>query len=496
MNTDFFNAATKAKTSKVIKCEKIQRTAEKLSVREFEGQVEVKINGDYEDKAASKLKKELSRNWAYSLYKIVTGSLLQWTDQNKTIEITPKNSVLENGLNKIYSGLSLDYFMNNIFGNALFNRFNDFVIVDKTEDGKLPVIFTVPINNVYDYKIIGSDVIYILYLYKTIIKDNKKVQLFRYYGVMDEMEGFYFVEIERNGLEISVSEPSRLRRDDLNFATNNTVRQVGSLLFDEMDFEIRESRIASIIDKMELYRREYDIRVISNIIHAFPEKITISIPCTNCEGTGRVEDSEGDFHTCNVCNGTGKWIAKKPTDITLVPIKIADQTKLAFPDMVKYVTKDIATLEFQSKTLKDLRAEIISDGTGISLDVAAGMKTATEIVENRIPLNSKLNTIITADVQPTFKWILDRVNEIWYGSLKFEASANYQKFYTGLASNSIMNELKQAKENELHSATKRQLEIDYINAKYADNIKVRDNLIIEILKEEKNGEQNRDLSKL
>jgi len=496
MNIDFFKAATKAKTSKVIKCEKIQRTAERLSIREFEGEIEVKINNDYEDKAASKLKKELSRNWAYSLYKIVTGALLQWTDQNKTIEITPKNSVLENGLNKIYSGLSLDYFMNNIFGNALFNRFNDFVIVDKTEDGKLPVIFTVPINNVFDYKIIGSNVIYILYLYKTIIKDNKKVQLFRYYGVMDEMEGYYFVEIERDGIEVTVKEPSRLRRDEVNFATNNTVRQIGSLLFDETDFEVRESRIASIIDKLELYRKEYDIRVISNIIHAFPEKITITMPCPNCDSSGKVEDSEGNFHTCHVCYGTGKWIATKPTDITYVPTRISDQYKLAFPEMVKYVTKDIATLEFQSKTLKDLRAEIISDGTGISVDVASGMKTATEIVENRIPLNSKLNTIITADVQPTFKWILDRVNEIWWGALKFEGSINYQKFYTGLASNSIMNELKQAKENELHPATKRQLEIDYINAKYADNIKVRDNLIIEILKEEKNGEQNRDLSQL
>jgi hypothetical protein len=164
--------------------------------------------------------------------------------------------------------------------------------------------------------------------------------------------------------------------------------------------------------------------------------------------------------------------------------------------MVKYVTKDIATLEFQSKTLKDLRAEIISDGTGISVDVASGMKTATEIVENRIPLNSRLNTIITADVQPTFKWILDRVNEIWWGALKFEGYINYQKFYTGLASNSIMNELKQAKENELHSDTRKQLEIDYINAKYADNIKVRDDLIVKILKEEEDGEQNRYLSKL
>ena len=39
MNIDFFKAATKAKTSKVIKCEKIQRTAERLSIREFEGEI-------------------------------------------------------------------------------------------------------------------------------------------------------------------------------------------------------------------------------------------------------------------------------------------------------------------------------------------------------------------------------------------------------------------------------------------------------------------------
>jgi len=134
------------------------------------------------------------------------------------------------------------------------------------------------------------------------------------------------------------------------------------------------------------------------------------------------------------------------------------------PEIVKYVEKDIKTLEFQRENLKQLEQEIEFHATGLKNIAVNSLKTATEVQENQIPLNTRINKIINY-IESVEVWALTVLGKLFtnkFGSV----IVKYQRFYTGRTEEDILTEIKRGKEIGLNMSFLRSLYLDWIRAYY------------------------------
>src|SRR6056297_2986865 len=161
-NEQIFELIKAGRTPFVIDAEKLQAKLHELSQRKIKPSIDV--YSDYESDEAKTLKEKISRNWAYPLYKKVVSALTMWTHQDITIEKKYTSTEVDQVLLSAYEGESLEYFINEVFSLNLFNKFNDFIIVDKTNyEPVRPIIYTIPITSVLYYETKGYNIQRLLY---------------------------------------------------------------------------------------------------------------------------------------------------------------------------------------------------------------------------------------------------------------------------------------------------------------------------------------------
>lgn len=248
---------------------------------------------------------------------------------------------------------------------------------------------------------------------------------------------------------------------------------------------IFESRLANCIPSWDEAVREYsDLQAeVVQHIHSLMWSYT-NQECKKCHSTGTItsKGKEGQPITsqCEKCKGTG-YIPFNPYEhISLRPNSATEQ---ALPNpFVGYVTKDTKIVEIQDKRVK---AHIYDGLAAINMEFLADVPLSESGVSKEVDRDS-LNTFVSMIAEDIVR-VMDRIYRIindWrYGTVdetkRLAQLPNIpvpQKFDL-ISSNYILQELTAAKNAKVNPSIVSALEIDYANAKFNSDGRVRDFMV-------------------
>lgn len=248
---------------------------------------------------------------------------------------------------------------------------------------------------------------------------------------------------------------------------------------------IFESRLANCIPSWDEAVREYsDLQAeVVQHIHSLMWSYT-NQECKKCHSTGTLtsKGKEGQVISsqCQTCKGTG-YIPFNPYEhISLRPNSATEQ---ALPNpFVGYVTKDTKIVEIQDKRVK---AHIYDGLAAINMEFLADVPLSESGVSKEVDRDS-LNTFVSMIAEDIVR-VMDRIYRIindWrYGTVeetkRLAQLPNIpvpQKFDL-ISSNYILQELTAAKNAKVNPSIVSALEIDYANAKFNSDGRVRDFMV-------------------
>lgn len=248
---------------------------------------------------------------------------------------------------------------------------------------------------------------------------------------------------------------------------------------------IFESRLANCIPSWDEAVREYsDLQAeVVQHIHSLMWSYT-NQECKKCHSTGTLtsKGKEGQVisNQCQTCKGTG-YIPFNPYEhISLRPNSATEQ---ALPNpFVGYVTKDTKIVEIQDKRVK---AHIYDGLAAINMEFLADVPLSESGVSKEVDRDS-LNTFVSMIAEDIVR-VMDRIYRIindWrYGTVeetkRLAQLPNIpvpQKFDL-ISSNYILQELTAAKNAKVNPSIVSALEIDYANAKFNSDGRVRDFMV-------------------
>jgi len=416
---------------------------------------------EVETKEQKELKKKLSYNSTYSIFDLVKGHLTKFQSNKVLREFDIKSEEEKKAF--IQHLIDIDYLQSvDIIIDKAFNAPNDFILIEKdTENEGKPIIIFIPINSVFYY-----DDITLIYELDISTDEEKVFRLIQWVDYQGKTGWWDFVIRKKPEEKAKISQKAGEKPQIYGFneeviLQKKPFRQVGGLVFKD---QVKDSLLFTTIEKFKIYKRDSDIFEESKVLHAFPEKITLAFKCLKCSGTGIIDDGANGSYKCDACNGTGEYWVKNTAEVLKVPQTIPNDMKPYMPEIVKYVEKDIKTLEFQRENLKQLEQEIEFHATGLKNIAVNSLKTATEVQENQIPLNTRINKIINY-IESVEVWALTVLGKLFtnkFGSV----IVKYQRFYTGRTEEDILTEIKRGKEIGLNMSFLRSLYLDWIRAYY------------------------------
>ncbi len=416
---------------------------------------------EVETKEQKALKAKLSYNSTYSIFDLVKGYLTKFQSNKVLREFDIKSTNDKNAF--IQHLIDIDYLKSvDIIIEKAFNAPNDFILIEKdTEKEGKPVIIFIPIISVLYY-----DDITLVYELDISTDEEKVYRLIQWTNYQSKLGWWDFVIRKKLEGKAKISQKAEEKPQIYGFnekviLQEKPFRQVGDLVFKD---QIKDSLLFTTIEKFKIYKRDSDIFEESKVLHAFPEKITLAFKCLKCDGTGTINDGPNGSYKCDACNGTGEYWVKNPAEVLKVPQTIPSDMKPYMPEIVKYVEKDIKTLEFQRENLKQLEQEIEYHATGLKNIAINSLKTATEVNENQIPLNTRINKIITY-IENVEVWALTVLGKLFTDKFK-AVIVKYQRFHTGRMEEDILAELKRGKEIGLPLILLRSLYLDWLKAYY------------------------------
>ena len=417
------------------------------------------------------LKKKLSYNSTYSIFDLVKRYLTKF-QSNKVVREFNIGGADNKDFTEYLEKINYSKTVKEITSKE-FNEPNDFILIEKEKDK--PVINLIPINSVYYY-----DDITLIYELAISTKEERVYRKIEY-TTYKSIEGWWdFIirqKVAAEGKEDYISQRSGEAPQVYGFneqvlLTECPFSQVGKLIYKD---QVKDTFIFTVVEKMKIYKRDSDIFETSYVQHAFPEKITIAFDCLKCNGTGKVDNGPNGSYECDACNGTGKYWVRNPSEVLKIPQLISNEMKPYMDEIVKYVEKDIKTLDFQQKTLKQLEEEITFHATGLKNVAVSSMKTATEVQENQIPLNSRINDLIKI-IQEIETWMLTVMGKLFTDKFK-SVIVKYQLFYVGRTEEDILKSIKEGKDLGLNLSFLRSQFIDWIHAYYRNEpVKLQEQL--------------------
>jgi len=419
-------------------------------------------------------KKQLSYNSTYSLFNMLVSMLTRFRDNNKTLEVTFADKLEDK---KFIEYLEKEDYNASIkkYLTYIFNRPNSFCFVSKNAEGNPQINFVPAILVAFHDEL--------TFIFKK--TDEKGNIIEDYYRVIEGVHGVlnevaeqtnnedvtnwydYTIFVDKTKQKENekpiitiIDEPIKLAFNDKEIITGTPFQKLGINIYMG---SVKDSMLSDSVLLLESYQKDTDISEVSKRKHAFPKMTTIALDCTDCGGTGKIS-KDGKQIKCPSCKGTGHTWVKNTSEPTIVPALISNNVKPYMSDPVKYTSIDVNILNFQKETLTATEEKIIYFSTGLKNQTINTLKTATEVEENKIPLNVKNNEII--DYVENFEmWLLSIMAQIFsskYKSVKVE----YQKFYTGRIASDILVQMQTAKTLGLPQNYFNELYKDWIRAYY------------------------------
>ena len=313
------------------------------------------------------------------------------------------------------------------------------------------------IGSIRAYELKGNLLEYILFEPKEIVLNGQASRLWRF---VDD-------EADRTFQEIG-GEYVLLEDDNLTF--NHPFGVVPaitcSIIQKTNDTERKISPIWNIVPLFKEYAGDTSKKNIYKNQHFFPVNWRYQTKCNMCHGTGKT-----GAQTCSSCNGKGYLVGK--FDVTTEII--AEMPKDGMSAVAKFTgfeTPDIAFIDKANEELKGIEELTFRTLWGTLVGMTEninGVRTATEIVSNRQPMENRLN--FYSDYAETIEtyitiWIAKFFDE---SNNDINVSINYGRNYITEPPELILKVYQESKEKGDNSIVLDRLFSEYITAKYINN---------------------------
>lgn len=409
-----------------------------------------------------KAKKNLTFNSTYHLFNLIKSQLTLFLQSQKNYNFDFADKLEQDNFIKYLQ--EDNYYQKKIteIVDYQFTRPNTICLITKNKEGN-PIINLIPS---FDIKYIDNKLLVI-----SLGDDQYRViEYMKYKKIIGWYD--YTILLDKKKQKI-IESPTLIDFNEHYPLLEIPFKKVG--LFNYFG-DIKDSVIFNVVEKLKVYQRDNDNFEVAKLYHAFPQKISIGLDCPVCGGLGFMIDKEGNKQICPACKGKKVIITKNTSETLVVPSLTPIDAKAYMSTPIQYAKNDIASLNFMVDNIKELEETIIYFSTGLKNTTINTLKTATEVIENKIPLN-KRNNDIAEKVAEFEDWLLSVMAQIF--STKFKTvKVEYEKFYVGKIANDISLQIQDAIKNNMPEEFINELKQDLMKAYYPNknfNLKTEEN---------------------
>jgi len=207
--------------------------------------------------------------------------------------------------------------------------------------------------------------------------------------------------------------------------------------------------------------------------------------CAQCKGTGKVLKN-GKPVVCGDCKGRGA-LKQDPYDQIVVRVRDADKQQIPFPP-AQYITKSTDIVKIQNERID---AHIFKSLSSINMEFLAETPLnqsgkAKEV--DKEELNNFVFSVAFHLVKNIMNPIYRIISDFRYAELvKDQAKRNellpliqVPEHFDLLTENALIEQIGKAQEAKVDATIIQEMQIDYVNKKFRDSPKVRDQLIVSL----------------
>jgi len=208
-------------------------------------------------------------------------------------------------------------------------------------------------------------------------------------------------------------------------------------------------------------------------LHAFPQKIVMANKCTNpdcLEGyTHRSDDGKQVTTKCNQCRGSGFEVHTSAQDMIYVPIPKVPEEQLSLDNLAKYLTPEVALIEFQRSYVEYLTNECMQ--AVFNSDIFTREEVATTATEKRIDLDNIYDTLYPLSLRyaKLWKFGVNLIAEITSLDNNLTAVLTFSKDFKFKSKDDYIRDRAAAKEAGAPDKILRNIDDEIIRIDTADN---------------------------
>lgn len=359
-----------------------------------------------------------------------------------------KQEELKKRLNSIRGDVSLSKWIENIWLDKYATDPNGVILIEHKDDVAWPTYKS--INSIRDYKVVGQQIIYIIFEPETIKTPEGQVTKVRVYD--KESDKTYLMR----------GDEAVLIKDE---SFDNPWGEVPGIVISDLVNPVTGFKKSSIDEQTEIaseYLREGSIKTLFKYHHGFPFFWQYLSFCAPCKGTKLIDGKK-----CPSCSGTGLAMKKDVSDVTyLKPPTDADQPALT--ELANYVVPPVESWRQMTEESELLRDMIVFSHWGTVLQKGEVERTATEVTINAQPIQDRLNKYTdSAEIIETA--LTDFLGKFYYGDAYKGAVINYGRNYIIKNDNQISKEYAELKKDNAGLNLLNAKLLELISAKYSND---------------------------
>lgn len=249
--------------------------------------------------------------------------------------------------------------------------------------------------------------------------------------------------------------------------------------------KVKLAAIDGIIDDAKEYARDQSFLTLYKVYKGNPLFWKYIQMCGDCNGTGTNDDEKGGTKTCGSCSGHGIYKAKNDvTDVIQLPLPDNADDVVVAPNIAGFISPDLDVWTKYEETLKESFDTIYKThwGTmyGMQQDVTTGVRTATEVIADKQPLENQLNKY--ADFCEYIEWKISEWMLNFYDPTKKKSESkitiNLGRRYIIESYDVLLERYEKSVKEESNNTILDKLYTEYLNAKYRNNpIDLQANLV-------------------
>lgn len=423
---------------------------------------------------------------------IILDNLNRWTTSQGTVKKQDfgedkKNKAFEDVLDQVWHGDSFDKFINTVYKEAIYTEFNGFVLATKpklTDDGMMirdgvimkkpdgeldPYLVFLANADIYDFQLTGDKVEYL------IIKLGDD-----WFRLIDDEKDIIFLWRPSKGktkFEFTVPIKGTLTKEG-SFMPNEIgyvpARKVSSINKKLLVSQTKTSPIDHIMPALNRYfSSDADLRM-QFIRHNYPKLAIVTKECTDCQSNGYTIDPNKIKPTkipCTTCDGTGKVIPIFRSGVLGLPQNLTSGDTPYPGTPASYITPDTESLQLGLDDLLSQRENIIYSGTGDKNLIGESLNTATENLINSRSLEDRIKEItqMVEDFEVFMKTAIKDLHNTFSNIEQYFIIVRYGKRISIRNEDELLQEMESSKKAGMPTSYILALHRDLIFAKYKNN---------------------------